>query len=81
MYSKLNLKTLAGMTPTAIKLYEYAASQSLPASIAIEDYQRMCGFDPAVPGWSQEVDRICRELVSASVVKSAYLHDGVIHLQ
>ena len=69
------------MTPTANKLYQYAASRKLPATVSIADFQRLCGLEGSVPGWQQEVERVCRELVSANVVKNAYVADGVIHFQ
>lgn len=78
---KFDLKIGAGMTPTAIKLYQYAASRTLPATISFADFQKFCGLDGSVPGWQNELERVCRELVSVNVVKSAYAADGVIHLQ
>jgi hypothetical protein len=81
MYSNLNVKTMAGMKPTAIKLYQFAASRTLPATLGVKDFQRMCGVDPSVPGWSQEAEQACRELVSAGVARVAYVHEDVIHLE
>lgn len=75
-----NLEPMPDMTPTAVKLYQFSKSRPLPATVGTLDFQRLCGIDAATPGWLQEVERVCRELVSASVVKSAYVHDGVIHL-
>lgn len=80
-YKKLDLKIASDMTPTAKKLYQYAASQKLPAAVSIADFQRLCGLEGAVSGWQEEVERVCRELVSANVVKNAYVADGVIHFQ
>lgn len=75
----IDKKLVAGMTPTAIKLYQFATSRSLPASISFEDAQRLCGIDGVVPGWQNELERVCRELVSANVVKNAYAADGLVY--
>lgn len=78
----MNLKpnVISQMTPTAIKLYDFAASRKLPTTIGTDDYARLCGIEISSPGWMQEVERVCRELVSASVVKGAYVHEGTIYL-
>lgn len=77
----IDLNIIAGMTPTAIKLYEFAASRKLPASINFADVQRMFGIEGTIPGLSNEMERVCRELVSANVVKNAYVADGIVHLE
>ena len=78
---KIDLKIIAGMTPTAIKLYQFAASRTLPETISFVDVQRLCGLNGVIPGWQNERKRACRELVSANVVKNAYAADGIVHLQ
>lgn len=77
----IDLKIVAGMTPTAIKLYQFATSRTLPATISFADVQRLCGIDGVIPGWQNELERVCRELVSANVVKNAYAANGIVHLQ
>ena len=77
----IDLKIIAGMTPTAIKLYQCASSRTLPQTISFVDVQRLCGLDGAIPGWQSELERACRELVSANVVKNAFAANGIVHLQ
>lgn len=77
----IDMKRVADMTPIATKLYQFATSRALPASISFADAQRLCGIDGVIPGWQNELERVCRELVSANVVKNAYAVDGVVHLQ
>lgn len=77
---KFDLKLAAGMTPTGIKLYQFAVNRTLPATVSAKDFERLCGFEGSVPGWQCEMERVCREIVSANVVKNAYVADDVIYL-
>lgn len=83
-YTKLSLGRLSHMTPTAAKLYEYVASRrpNPPPALALEAFRQLCGIKgTSANAWIHEVERACRELVSAGAVESARVEAGEIHFQ
>lgn len=72
---RLNLKQIAQMTPTAVKLYEFVASHQMPAELEMNQFQQLCGdvAEGSAGAWQHEVERACRELVSNRVASKAWV--------
>ena len=79
MNAHLDLKKHSDMTPTAAKLYEIAAARRGPVTVDLKSFQMLISAEREVSlAWRQEVERACRELLSAAVVDKAAVEADLI---
>lgn len=79
-YTRVEWKKYREVSPTARRLYDYAASHKNPFPLSLASFHSLCSSDRAQDKyWTRSVKAACAELISVGLLADASVVAGKIH--